>query len=126
MGSDRNFGLVFAALFLVVALLPLYRGGPIRWWSVALGACFLISALFAPWSLRPLNFLWYKLGLLLHHVVNPIVMAVLYFGAVVPMGLLLRALKKDLLHLRFDKTAESYWIRRESPAPPPGGMSKQF
>jgi hypothetical protein len=109
-----------------VGLGPLYHGGLVRWWSIAIAIIFLACALLAPRLLRPLNQLWFKLGLLLHHVVNPIVMSVLYFGAMVPMGLVVRALRKDLLHLKFDKDAKSYWITRSPPAPPPGGMTKQF
>lgn len=125
IGSERNFGIVFAIFLVIVGLLPLYRGG-IRWWAIALSAVFLTCALVAPRLLRPLNRVWFRFGLLLHHVVNPIIMGALYFGAVVPMGLLLRAFDKDLLHLKFDDTADSYWIQRNAPAPPPGGMTKQF
>ena len=126
VGSERNFGIVFAVVFAIVGLGPLYHGGTIRFWALVVSAAFLICAFMVPWALRPLNRLWFKFGLLLHHVVNPIVMGLLYFGAVVPMGFLLRGLKKDLLRLKFDKTAASYWISRESPAPPPGRMTKQF
>ncbi len=126
IGSERNFGIIFAIVFAIVGLGPLYHGGPVRWWSIAIGTAFLACALVAPRLLGPLNQLWFKFGLLLHHVVNPIVMFVLYFGAMVPMGLLVRVLGKDLLHLKFDKGATSYWIPRSPPAPPPGGMTKQF
>src|ERR1035437_4092668 len=126
VSTARNFGIVFAVVFAIIGLAPLYRGGAVRWWAIALGAAFLICAFLAPRLLRPLNHLWFKFGLLLHHVVNPIVMSALYFGAVVPMGLLMRALGKDLLRLKFDKAAASYWIPRDPPAPPPGGMTKQF
>lgn len=126
VGSDRNFGLVFAVVFAIIALAPFYRTGTVRWWAIAAGAAFLIAAFMAPRLLRPLNLLWFKLGLLLHHIINPIVMAVLFFGAFVPMGLLVRALGKDLLRLNFDRAATSYWIPRDPPAPPPGGMTKQF
>lgn len=126
VGTERNFGIVFAVVFTIVGLARLYRGGDVRWWAIAIGVAFLICAFAAPRLLRPLNHLWFKFGLLLHHVVNPIVMGALYFGAVVPMGLLVRALGKDLLHLKFDKAAASYWIPRDPPAPPPGGMTKQF
>ena len=126
VGTERNFGIIFAVVFAFIGLVPLYRGGTARWWAIALGAAFLFCAFLAPRLLRPLNHLWFKFGLLLHHVVNPIVMGGLYFGAVVPMGLLVRALGKDLLNLKFDKAAASYWIARDPPAPRPGGMTKQF
>jgi hypothetical protein len=126
VGSDRNFGILFAAVFALIALAPLYHGGPVRWWAVPICLLFLASAMFTPGLLRPLNRLWFRFGLVLHHVVNPVVMALLYYGAVVPTGLLVRTAGKDLLRLKFDKTAASYWISREQPAPPPGGMTKQF
>lgn len=126
IGSERNFGIVLGVFFAAVAFLPLFHGGAVRWWAAVVAAAFLACAFMAAWVLRPLNVLWFKFGLLLHHVINPIVMGALYFGAVVPMGLLVRILGKDLLRLEFDSTADSYWISRESPAPPPGGMTKQF
>lgn len=126
VGSERNFGIVFAVVFAIVGLGPLYHGGSTRYWALVVSAAFLICAFMAPRVLQPLNWLWFKFGLLLHHVVNPIVMGLIYFGAVVPMGFLLRGLKKDLLRLKFDKAVASYWISRESPAPPPGRMTKQF
>ena len=126
IGSERNFGIIFAIVFALVGLAPLYHDGPVRWWSIVIGIAFLACALVAPRLLRPLNQLWFKFGLLLHRVVNPIIMFVLYFGTVVPMGILVRVLGKDLLHLRFDKGAASYWIPRSPPAPRPGGMTKQF
>jgi hypothetical protein len=126
IGSERNFGIVFACFFTIAALLPLYRGGALRWWAIILAVIFLVFALAAPWVLRPLNYLWFKLGLLLHHIVNPIVMAAIYYGALVPMGLLMRAFGKDLLRRKVDKEAVSYWIVRDPPAPRSGGMTKQF
>src|SRR5262249_24496905 len=110
VGTERNFGIIFAVIFAIIGFAHLYSGGAVRWWAIALSGAFLICAFVAPWLLRPLNHLWFKFGLLLHHIVNPIIMVVLYFGAVVPMALLLRALGKDLLRLKFDKAAASYWI----------------
>ena len=126
VGTERNFGLVFGGIFAAIALLPLYHGGPIRWWAVPVSIMFLVCAVLSPRLLRPLNRLWFKFGLLLHHVINPIIMVLFYFGAVVPIGIMLRILGKDPLRLKLDQEANSYWITREPPAPPPGQMTKQF
>lgn len=126
IGTERNFGIVFAVVFSIIGLLPLFHGGIVHWWALGISAAFLICAFFAPRLLRPLNVLWFKFGLLLHHVVNPIVMGALYYVGVVPMGLILRMLGKDLLRLKIDKAATSYWLPRDRPAPPPGGMTRQF
>lgn len=126
VGSERSFGIVFAAIFAIIGFFPLFHGGNVRYWAIIIGFAFLACAFAAPALLRPLNRWWFKLGLVLHHVVNPIVMGVIYFGAVVPMGLLLKLRKKDILRLKLDKTATSYWISRDPPAPEPGSMTKQF
>jgi len=125
-GSDRSFGLVFAGFFLLISLLPMIHGAAPRWWALGLAAAFAAAALLLPRLLHPLNLVWFKLGLLLHHVVNPVIMAVMFYGAILPMALLLRALDKDILRLKREPHAASYWIPREQPAPSPGSMSKQF
>ena len=124
VGSDRSFGLVFAAFFLVVALFPLIHGVPPRWWALGVAATFVAAAFIAPRVLHPLNQVWFALGLMLHNVVNPIIMALMFYGAILPMALLLRARGKDVLRLKREPETDSYWIKREPLAP--GSMSKQF
>lgn len=126
MGSNRSFGLIFAVFFCLVALLPAVHGAPVRWWALGVAILFAAVAFLAPRALSPLNWVWFKLGLLLHHVVNPVIMAVMFYGAILPMALLLRALGKDVLRLKRAPESASYWIPREPPAPAPGSMSKQF
>ena len=126
MGSNRSFGLIFAVFFCLVALLPAVHGAPVRWWALGVAILFAAVAFLAPRALSPLNWVWFKLGLLLHHVVNPVIMAVMFYGAILPMAILLRAIGKDLLRLKREPESASYWIPREPPAPAPGSMSKQF
>jgi hypothetical protein len=126
MGSNRSFGMIFAAFFALVALLPAVHGAPVRVWALAIALSFALAAFFAPRLLQPLNWVWFKLGLLLHHVVNPVIMAVMFYGVILPMALLLRALGKDLLRLKREPKAASYWIAREPPGPEAGSMRKQF
>jgi hypothetical protein len=124
--SDRTFGLVFVVLFLVIALWPLLDGGPPRIWSLIVAGVFLVSALFVPAMLAPLNRLWTRFGLLLHRIVNPVILGLMFVVAVVPVALIMRLLRKDLLHLRFDPEAESYWQPRDPPGPAPKSMIDQF
>jgi len=126
VGSERNFGIVFAVVFALIGLLPVVHGGVLRWWALAVGTSFLAFAFLLPRWLRPLNLLWFKFGLALHHVINPIVMGAIYYGAFVPMGLVIRVMGKDLLRLERDEKVASYWISREPPGPATGSMSKQF
>jgi hypothetical protein len=124
--SDRSFGLVFTALFLVIGLAPVLHDRPVRLWSIALAAVFLAVALARPTLLAPLNRLWTRFGLLLHKIVNPIVMGAIFYLAITPFGVVMRLIGKDPLRRGFDRKAESYWIDRTPPGPPPQTMSNQF
>jgi hypothetical protein len=124
--SNRAFGLVFATVFAVVGLMPLLRRGPVRWWCVAAAATLLLVAMAWPAWLGPFNRLWQKVGLLLHRVTTPVVMGFVFYSTVTPIGLLLRAFGKDLLNLRLDRSAKTYWIERRPPGPLPDTMRRQF
>lgn len=126
MPSDRSFGLVFAALFLIIGFWPAIRHAEaIRWWPVAIGLLFGLSAFFNARILAPLNRLWFQLGMAMHSVMSPIIMGVLFFGVVVPFALVLKAFGKDLLRLRAS-TDDTYWISRDPPGPRKGSMTQQF
>jgi hypothetical protein len=125
-GSDRGFGLVMAAAFGIVTLLNAWHFGRLWPWTGGTAALFLAAALLRPALLHPLNRLWLQFGLLLHRVVNPVVMALLFYGTVLPTGLVMRALGKDLLRLKRQPEAASYWIVRAPPGPAPETMKDQF
>jgi hypothetical protein len=124
--SNRGFGLVFAAVFALIGLAPLVHGQSIRLWSLGVAACFLGAAYGAPRLLTPLNRAWTRFGLLLHGVVNPLVMGLLFFVTITPIGFAMRALGKDPLRLKFDRMTNSYWIERRPPGPAPQSMRQQF
>ena len=124
--GNRTFGVTVAAAFLLTACWPLLRGGPLRWWALAAAAVFLGAAMATPRALAPLNRFWLALGARLHRVTNPVIMGVVFFTTVAPLGLLFRILGKDPLHLRRDPSASTYWIERRPPGPPPSTMTRQF
>ncbi len=125
-GSDRSFGMVMAAAFALFTLINLWHVGRAWPWTGALAALLFIFACLRPAALRPLNWIWFKLGLLLHKVVNPIAMALVFFGTVLPTGLVMQALGKDPLRLKRQPNANSYWIERRPPGPGPKSMKDQF
>ena len=124
--SNRTFGLVFAAFFGFVAVLPAWRGEALRAWAAVTAAGFAVVALAAPHLLGPLNRLWMRVGSLLNRVVSPIALGVLFYAAVTPTGLLMRLFGKDPLRLRFDHEAPTYWIERVPPGPEPESLRNQF
>lgn len=132
VGSERSFGLVFAVVFAIIGLWPLTGAfgdegaGPLRLWALGIAAVFVVLAFAAPKALKPLNLIWFKFGMLLHKIVNPLVMGLLFFVTVTPIALIMRIRGKDLLSMKFDPEADSYWIERDPPGPAPETMSKQF
>jgi hypothetical protein len=125
-GSDRSFGLVMAGAFAVVSALNAWHAGQIWPWTATLASLFVVAALARPALLNPLNRIWLKFGLLLHKIVNPVIMALLFYGTVLPTGLIARAMGKDLLRLKREPDAASYWIVRAPPGPAPDTMKDQF
>ena len=112
ISSNRNFGIVFFVFFLIISIYPIFFGQEIRLWSLILSLIFLILGLTKSRILTPLNLLWFKFGILLGRIVSPIVMGLVFFFVVTPIGLIMRGLKKDLLKLKKRKS-NTYWINRD-------------
>jgi hypothetical protein len=121
--SERSFGLVFAGVWAIIGIWPLLRGHELRLWPFPLAGAFLLAALVVPRLLRPLNVLWLRLGTVLHRIVAPVVMGVVFFLTVVPVAMIIRLFGKDPLRLR---PAPSNWIERRPPGPDPKSMKYQF
>lgn len=125
--SDRSFGFVFAGVFTIITLVKLWRG-----WSdwgylwLGLAVAFAVAATAAPSVLAPLNRVWLKIGLALHKVMTPLIMGLLFFLVVTPIGLIMRATGKDILRLKRSPEEKSYWIDRTPPGPAPDTMKNQF
>jgi hypothetical protein len=124
--SDRAFGLLFAGVFAVIPLVVWWRRGALPIWPFGIAAVFLLLAVLGPALLAPLNRLWTRFGMLLARVTNPLIMGLLFFLALTPMALIMRAMGKRPLRLGFDPAARSYWIERRPPGPAPDTMPNQF
>ena len=110
--SNRSFGIVFFIFFLIIAVYPMFFGQEIRIWSLMISLVFLILGLAKSRILTPLNLLWFKFGMLLGRIVSPVEMGLVFFLVVTPTGLIMRALKKDLLNLK-KKNSNTYWIKKD-------------
>ena len=110
--SNRSFGLIFAVIFSGIALWPMLFGGDVRQWAAIAAGLFAVPALLIPKVLQPLNNLWVKFGFLMHSIINPILMGLIFFIAVLPTGLLVKLLAKDPMRRRYEPDSASYWIER--------------
>ena len=124
--SERNFGFTMAAVFALIGVIGLYRGSAyaLLWLCIAIG--FAGLALWRPRSLQLANRAWLNLGLLMYRVLNPVIMAILFFGAILPIGLVMRLFGKDFLNLARDASSPTYWRPRSDPRPPAESMRQQF
>ena len=123
ISSNRNFGLVFFIVFLIVSTWPLTYEEPIRIWSAIISLVFLILGLMNSKLLTPINKLWLKFGMILGAIIAPIVMGVVFFLVITPIGFIMRIMGKDLLKKRYDKKKETYWVKRDKPV---STMKQQF
>ena len=114
ISSNRSFGIVFFVVFLLIALYPLIYNGEIRIWSTIVSLIFLILGLLNSKILFPLNKLWFKFGILLGRLISPLIMGIIFFLLVTPIGLVMRLLGKDVLNLKYNKN-KSYWIEKNGP-----------
>ena len=123
LGSNRSFGIVFFIFFIIIGLYPLFNNSEPRIWSLSLALIFLIFGLLNLRILTPLNKIWFKFGIILGKIVSPIIMGIVFFVVVTPIGLIMRIIGKDLLSLKFDKNIKSYWVEKRGPK---SKMKNQF
>ena len=122
LGSNKSFGIVFFIVFLIIAIYPILSDGNLRLWSLVISLVFLILGLINSRFLTPLNKLWFKFGIFLGKIISPVIMGIIFFLVVTPIGLLMRLLKKDVLNLTFNDN-KSYWIEKNGPK---SKMKNQF
>ena len=123
ISSNRNFGLVFFFIFLVVSIWPLTHNESPRIWSAIISLAFLILVLTRSKLLTPLNRLWAKFGIILGAIIAPIVMGVVFFLVITPIGLVMKIIGKDLLSIKYDKKKETYWVKSDKST---STMKQQF
>ena len=122
IGSNRSFGIVFFVVFLVIAIYPLINDNELRLWSLIISIIFLLLGFLNSKILNPLNKMWFKFGIFLGKIISPLVMGIIFFFVVTPIGILMRLINKDLLNLKFNNDT-SYWIEKTEPK---SKMKNQF
>ena len=122
ISSNRSFGIVFFVVFLLIAFYPLTNHGEVRIWPIIISLIFLVLGLLNSKILTPFNKIWFKFGIFLGKIISPLIMGIIFFLVVTPIGLIMRILGKDVLNLKYNKD-ESYWIEKNGPK---SKMKNQF
>ena len=123
--SNRSFGLTMAAILMVLSLVLFFVSGNYNWWVLLASGIATIAAFFCPAALSKINAAWFRFGLILHSIANPLVLG-LIFLFITPIGWAWRQVNKDPLRLKFDPKAKSYWITREPAGPNIEDFPRQF
>jgi hypothetical protein len=124
--SNRSFGALFTAVFTILGGVSWWRANPAAPYLLATAGVLALVALLRPQWLAPLNRLWMGLARLLHRVVSPIVLGIMYYGMITPFGIVMRRFGHDPMRRRFDNRASSYWLERVPPGPAPDSLRNQF
>jgi len=111
--TNRNFGIVFTIVFLIISFWPLLKNGEIRYWPLIISFIFFVLAIINSKILTPLNKVWMKFGLILGKIVSPLVMGVIFFFVVTPTGIIMRLFGKDLLNLK-KNNKNTYWLKKNN------------
>tara|TARA_B100001057_G_C22705783_1_gene893702 strand:- start:304 stop:684 length:381 start_codon:yes stop_codon:yes gene_type:complete len=122
IGSNKNFGIVFCVVFLIISLWPMLSENQINYWLLGISFIFLVLGLTNSKILTPLNKIWFKFGIFLGKIVSPLVMGLIFFAVVTPIGILMKLLKKDLLKIKYNDN-KSYWVEKTDPK---SKMKNQF
>ena len=122
VNKEKTFGLLFFLIFALIAVWPIFSNNELRIWSAILSFAFLFLTFFSPHLLRPLNYIWIKFGIFLGRFISPIILGLIFFFFITPIGILIRLFKKDLIGLKFSNK-KSYWIKRKENIKT---MDKQF
>tara|TARA_B100001057_G_C22553942_1_gene834574 strand:+ start:318 stop:704 length:387 start_codon:yes stop_codon:yes gene_type:complete len=122
ISSNRSFGIVFCIIFLLIGFYPLIKGGSLSVWALIISSIFLFLGISNSRALTSLNIIWFKFGIFLSKFFGPLIMGIIFFLIVTPIGLIMRFFKKDLLNLKSNNN-QSYWIEKKGPK---SKMKNQF
>tara|TARA_A100001015_G_scaffold45049_1_gene49592 strand:+ start:1652 stop:2038 length:387 start_codon:yes stop_codon:yes gene_type:complete len=111
--SNRSFGILFFVVFLIIGIFPILDGEKIRIWSIVISALFLLLGFFNSGVLTPLNNFWVKIGIVLGKLISPIIMGIIFFIVVTPIGIFMKLIGKDLIKIKKSKKP-TFWIEKKN------------
>jgi len=123
LGSNKSFGVTFTIIFCIAWIWAYTFGLWLHWIFLSLAVVFFVITIFRPSLLRGLNVAWFKVGMFLARIINPLVMLLLFSILILPVGVLFRMIGRDALMRNYESNIDSYWVERKSQ---PKSMKNQF
>lgn len=124
--SNRAFGWMFTIVFALIGLHSLSGGGAMVAWMFGFAGLSAAVTVTRPQWLAPLNRAWMTFGALLHRVVSPVVLGVIFYGVFTPFGFVMRMTGRDIMRRRLKPAAPTYWVERDPPGPAADSFRDQF
>jgi len=125
-GSDRSFGIVMAVAALLLGIFPPFASTLFSATAFSISLLLAVTALAVPALLAPFNRVWTNFGRVLHRLMSPLMLGVIFYLVVTPTGLVMRLAGKDLLRRKLDRSAKTYWIKRDPAGPAAESLKNQF
>lgn len=122
----REFGLTVGAILVILGVLALWRENGIYAWLLTPGLSLIGLGLFSPKLLLPFQKIWMAFSIVIGFFMSRLILAVLFYTVITPIGLAVRIFGRDILDERIDRLKKSYWIRRVSPHGDKAGYEKQY
>ena len=109
--SEKNFGYTFSIVFFILSLYFFFKSEENLVYSsffISLTILFLVITFFKPNYFKSLNILWFKFGIIISKIINPIILGLLYFIIFTPFAIWFKIIKRDALKINYNSN-ETYW-----------------
>ena len=122
----RKFAITISVALGVLGVLILWRNGQAGLIFLSIGAVIFLAGLVWPKSLALLYKAWMALALVLGLIMSHIILALVYYVVLTPIGFFMKIVRRDPLELSFDRNAKSYWIKRQKGVHDKASYEKMF
>lgn len=112
-GELRKFGFILSTVACVMGIIFSFKHKSLYIWPFVLGLLFFITSVSFPRCLKPIHWILMKISFAIGWVNTRILLFLIFYIVVTPIGLVMRLFGKDLLNQRIEREKLSYWIKRE-------------
>ncbi|MFH1503853.1 MAG: SxtJ family membrane protein [Candidatus Omnitrophota bacterium] len=122
----KEFGLTVGVVLGLLGLLFLWRGKGFYLYFLSISVFLILSGLIKPMLLKPIQKVWMGFAVVMGWFMSRVILVVLFFLVVAPIGIVFKLLRKDLLGVKIDKEVESYWVEKEDTVQDKSNYERQF
>jgi hypothetical protein len=109
----RQFGLIVGGVFSVIGLWPvMFRAESPRLWAIILGSLLIALGAMVPQTLKQVHHGWMKIGHVLGSINTRIILGIVYYLLITPMGIVMRLMGKDSMHRAVGENVDTYRVVR--------------